>query len=211
MGVREPCSKATSLRSLCVFCGSSAGRDMMYVETARFLGRRLAREGIRLVYGGGSAGIMGALADAVLEEGGAVTGVIPRHLFERELGHRGLTALHVVEGMHERKRLMADLAEGFVALPGGLGTLEELFEVWTWAQLGIHQKPVCMLNVGGFFDPMIRCFDHLVDERFVAPAHREILVIEAAVEPLFARLRSCQFSSPLRKSTHNESKLLSCR
>jgi uncharacterized protein (TIGR00730 family) len=140
------------------------------------------------VYGGGSIGIMGALADAVLEQGGKVIGIIPRPLWDREVGHRGLTELRLVNTMHERKALMAELADGFIALPGGIGTLEEFFEVWTWAQLGIHTKPCGLLNVSGYFDSLLAFLEHAVSEQFIRDRHREMVVVETDVEALLERL-----------------------
>ena len=150
-----------AIASLCVFCGSSTPPDPRYRDAARALGTLAAARGVGLVYGGGSVGLMGAVADAALEAGGSVTGVIPAGLFSREIGHAGLTALHEVGSMHERKQLMYDLADAFVALPGGLGTLEELAEVTTWAQLGLHAKPVALLDVDGFWDPLIAQLDRM--------------------------------------------------
>jgi hypothetical protein len=150
-----------------VFCGSSNGADPRFTERTREFGTFLARAGIRVVYGGGHVGLMGTLADAALAAGGEVIGVIPQKLVERELAHAGLTQLHVVTTMHERKALMASLAEGFVALPGGLGTLEEFFEVWTWAQLGYHDKPLGLLDVDGYFAPLLAFLTHAAEQRFV--------------------------------------------
>ena len=169
----------TELKRVCVFCGSSPGFRPVYAEAARATGRLLAERGIGLVYGGGNVGLMGEVADAVLAVGGQVTGVIPRALLEREVGHRGLTELHVVATMHERKALMVDLSDGFVALPGGFGTLDELCEALTWSQLGIHAKPCAVLNVDGYFDALLALFDHAVREGFVRETHRA-LVLEAA-------------------------------
>lgn len=177
------------MNSVCVFCGSSPGADPAYVRGAQRLGRVLAGSGIRLVYGGASVGVMGALADAVLAEGGEAIGVIPRGLQQREVGHPGLSELHVVESMHERKARMAELADAFLALPGGLGTLEELFEVWTWAQLGIHAKPCGLLNVRGYFDPLLGFLDQAVSEGFVPAAHRAMLQVDTDPGALLARLR----------------------
>jgi uncharacterized protein (TIGR00730 family) len=165
------------MRRVCVFCGSRTGRNPVYVAAARELAAELARRDIGIVYGGAGVGIMGALADAALEAGGEVTGVIPRNLMERELAHRRLTALHRVEGMHERKALMGSLSDGFIALPGGLGTLEELFEVLTWNQLGIHAKPCGLLNIDGFHDSLTRFLDHAMNEEFVPEAHRSFLLV----------------------------------
>ncbi|MCB9899077.1 MAG: TIGR00730 family Rossman fold protein [Planctomycetes bacterium] len=166
------------MRSLCVFCGSSPGRDPAYLEAAREMGALLAGRGIGLVYGGGGTGLMGALADAVLSAGGRATGVIPRGLQVREVAHDGLTELHVVESMHERKALMARLADGYVALPGGMGTLEEIAEILTWGQLGIHRKPCGLLDVGGYWTHLVATFDRFVDEGFLRPLYRELLVTE---------------------------------
>jgi uncharacterized protein (TIGR00730 family) len=161
-----------------VFCGSNVGANGAYVEAARSLGQLFAREGIALVYGGGSVGLMGELADSVLGAGGEVIGVIPHSLWAREVGHRGLTDLRIVDTMHERKAMMADLADAFIALPGGLGTLEEIFEVWTWTQLGFHDRPCGLLDVEGYFDALVRFLDHAVAEQYVQPAHRAILSVE---------------------------------
>jgi uncharacterized protein (TIGR00730 family) len=166
------------MKRICVFCGASAGKDPRHLEVARQTGRILAERGLGLVYGGGSIGMMGALADAALAAGGEVVGVIPEVLQIRELAHRSLTRLHVVGSMHERKALMADLSDGFVALPGGMGTLDELAEVLTWAQLGLHALPVGLLDVGGYFQPLIAYFDHAMAEGFIRPAHRALLQVE---------------------------------
>ena len=164
-----------TLRSVCVFCGASPGASPVYQEAAVALGRHLADRGLTLVYGGGAVGLMGTVADAALAAGGEVIGIIPQSLQEAEIGHKGLTRLEVVDGMHARKARMAELADAFVALPGGLGTLEELFEVWTWGQLGYHAKPLGLLEVNGFYDPLLTFLDHLVDERFVRAEHRGML------------------------------------
>jgi len=161
-----------------VFCGSSAGQGERYLEAARNLGRVLAEQGIGLVYGGASVGTMGAVADAALAAGGEVVGVIPRGLVDRELAHHGLTELHVVADMHERKARMASFADAFIALPGGAGTLEELFEVWTWGQLRIHTKPLALLDVDGYYQSLLRFVDHAVDQGFVRPEHRDMLIVE---------------------------------
>jgi uncharacterized protein (TIGR00730 family) len=161
---------------ICVFCGSSPGTDPRYLEAAREMGRALARRGLGLVYGGGSVGLMGAVADAALEAGAEVIGVIPQVLQIRELAHKRLTTLHVVGSMHERKALMAELSDGFVALPGGMGTLEELAEVLTWAQLGLHARPCGLLDVAGYYDPLVAFFDRAVEAGFLRPAHRRILL-----------------------------------
>ena len=166
----------SGLRSVCVFSGSSPGARPSYTETATALGREVATRGLRLVYGGASVGLMGAVADAALAAGGEVVGVIPQHLVDREVAHDGLTELQVTGSMHERKALMADLADGFVALPGGLGTLEELAEVLTWSQLGLQSKPCGLLDVEGFFEPLLAFFDHTVTERFVSTEHRALVL-----------------------------------
>ncbi len=174
------------IRRLCVFCGSNPGRDPAYRRLAETLARVLAERGIGIVYGGGRVGLMGALADAALAAGGEVVGVMPRALIDREIGHRGLTDLRIVGSMHERKALMAELADGFVALPGGIGTLEELFEAWTWAQLGLHAKPCAVLDADGFYDPLVAFLDHLVETGFVRPAHRSMLVAVRSPDALLA-------------------------
>ncbi len=168
----------TSIASVCVYCGSNPGRLPAYADSARALAAVLAERGITLVYGGASVGIMGLVADAVLERGGRVVGVIPEALVQKEVAHRGLTELHVTRSMHERKARMAELSGAFVALPGGIGTLEELFEIWTWAQLGFHAKPCGLLNVAGYYDDLARFLGHCVDEAFVRPAHRAMLLVE---------------------------------
>jgi uncharacterized protein (TIGR00730 family) len=176
------------LRSLCVFCGSSHGRNIAYREAAESLGRALAASGRRLVFGGGKVGLMGVLADAVLAHGGEATGVIPQHLVDLEVAHSGLTDLRIVDSMHQRKRLMAELADGFIILPGGLGTLEEFFEVWTWGQLGLHRKPYGLLNVASYFDPLLAFLDHAVAERFVYADHRRLLLVADSADTLLAAL-----------------------
>ncbi len=175
---------------LCVFCGSSAGQDPVYIEAARLLGITLARNGIELVYGGASVGLMGAVADAVLTEGGRVIGVMPQALVDKEIAHTGLSDLRVVGSMHERKALMAELSDGFIALPGGLGTFEELFEVWTWAQLGYHKKPCALLNVAGFYDRLADFLDNVVESGFVKPVHRAMLIVKDEPEALVDAIRS---------------------
>jgi uncharacterized protein (TIGR00730 family) len=185
---REPGSKTGGVRRLCVFCGSSPGRDAVYAACARELGELLVQRGIGLVYGGARVGLMGTLADAVLQAGGEVTGVIPTALLEREIAHLGLTDLRTVGSMHERKALMADLSDGFIGLPGGLGTFEELLEIVTWAQLGMHRKPCGVLNVRGYYDGLVAFLDHAVGERFLRPEHRELLLVEATPGALLERV-----------------------
>ena len=165
----------SSLTTICIFCGSSAGTNPAYRSAAERLGALLARSGRSLVYGGGRVGLMGALADAALAAGGRVIGVIPEALVAREIAHTGLTELHVTTSMHARKARMAELADAFVAMPGGFGTLDELFEIVTWAQLGIHAKPIGLLNFAGYFDPLVRYVDHAVDQGFIRPEHRALL------------------------------------
>jgi uncharacterized protein (TIGR00730 family) len=180
------------MRRLCVFCGSNAGHDPAYRAVAVELGQFLARRGIGIVYGGGRIGLMGAVADAALVAGGEVIGVIPQALMDREIGHAGLTELRVVGSMHERKASMADLVDGFVALPGGIGTLEELFEMWTWAQLGLHRKPCGLIEVTGFFAPLLTFLDRLVMTGFVRPEHRAMLLESSSPENLLARFLAYQ-------------------
>jgi uncharacterized protein (TIGR00730 family) len=176
------------MRRLCVFCGSSTGGPPAHTEAARRLGTLLGGRGIGVVYGAGHVGLMGVLADATLAAGGAVVGVIPQSLVDKELAHRGLSELRVVRTMHERKALMADLADGFLALPGGYGTADELFEVLTWAQLGLHAKPIGLVNVESFFDPLLAWLDRCVRERFLRPEHRALLLEADSPERLLDRL-----------------------
>ncbi len=164
------------MRSVCVFCGSSAGARPVYADAARALGRELARRGLGIVYGGGNVGLMGLVADAVLESGGHVTGVIPDALVARELAHRGIQDLRIVRSMHERKALMAELSDAFIAMPGGFGTLEELCEVLTWTQLGLHGKPCGLLNIAGYYDPLLALFDRAVEEGFLKPQNRGLVL-----------------------------------
>jgi uncharacterized protein (TIGR00730 family) len=170
-----------------VYCGSSPGRDERFAEAALGLGTLLAQRGIGVVYGGGNVGLMGALADAALAAGGEVIGVIPEALAAKEVAHGGVTDLRIVGSMHERKMLMADLADGFIAMPGGVGTVEELVEVFTWLQLGLHDKPVALLEVAGYWAPFVAFLDHTVQERFVRPAHREMLLVSEDPEELLER------------------------
>jgi uncharacterized protein (TIGR00730 family) len=175
-----------ALASVCVFCGSNAGAEPSYVEAARAVGSGLAQRGIRVVYGGGRVGMMGAVADAARAAGGEVVGVIPHSLFEREIGHTGLDDLRVVGSMHERKALMVELADAFIALPGGIGTLEEFFEVYTWAQLGIHAKPLGLLDVAGYYQPLATMLDHAVTQRFLRRETRAMLAIAGDLDRLLA-------------------------
>jgi uncharacterized protein (TIGR00730 family) len=180
----------TVLRRVCVFCGSKHGVRPEYAEAARAMGAALVAGGIGLVYGGGRVGLMGVVADAVLEAGGDVIGVIPDHMSDREIAHSGLTELRVVGSMHERKALMYELSDGFAALPGGLGTLEELFEITTWSQLGLHAKPTGLLDVGGFYSPLVGFLDQLVTEGFVSERHRRLLRVAADPVDLLGLLAS---------------------
>ena len=184
------------MQRLCVFSGSSPGAHPAYAEATAALGGALAQAGIGLVYGGASVGLMGTVADAALAAGGEVVGVIPQALVDREIAHPGLSELHVVQSMHERKALMADLSAGFVALPGGTGTLEELFEVYTWTQLGLHTKPLGLLDVRGYFASLVAFLDHAVEERFVTLEHREMLVVADGPEALLDAFR--RWRAPVR-------------
>jgi uncharacterized protein (TIGR00730 family) len=175
------------LRRVCVFCGASPGRDPRYAAAAAAVGAELARRGIELVYGGGRLGLMGILADATLAAGGRVIGVIPSGLVDRELAHRGVTELQIVATLHERKGQMADLSDAFIALPGGLGTLEELAEVLSWAQLGLHAKPIGVLDVAGYYGPLVAHLDHAAAEGFVSEGQRGLLIVEDDLERLLAR------------------------
>lgn len=177
-----------SFQRLCIFCGSSHGAHAVYANAAKIAGAELARRGIALVYGGGNIGLMGILADAVIAVGGHVIGVIPEALMAKEVGHRGLPDLRVVKTMHERKALMAELADGFIALPGGIGTFEEFFEIVTWAQLGIHSKPCALLNTNGFYNPLLQLIDHAITERFVKPTQRDLVVVESDFSALLDRM-----------------------
>ena len=175
---------------ICVFCGSKTGERPLYADVAGRLGRRLASRGYDLVYGGGATGLMGVVADSILEAGGQAIGVIPRSMATREVAHPGLTRMHVVGTMHERKAMMAELSDAFIALPGGYGTFEELLETITWAQLGIHRKPVGLLNAGGYFNPLVEMFDRAVQEGFVRPRYRSLCRVGADVDELLSELDS---------------------
>jgi len=179
---------AALIQRLCVYCGSAAGHDPVYAGAARELGLAIAQRGMSLVYGGGHVGLMGIVADAVLAAGAKVTGVIPTALMDSEVGHTQLTKLRVVKDMHERKALMAELADGFIALPGGIGALEELFEVMTWLQLGYHRKPVGLLNMQGFYDDLLRMLNKQRDTGFLKPAHHALLITEANTAALLDRM-----------------------
>jgi uncharacterized protein (TIGR00730 family) len=177
------------MKSIAVYCGASFGADPVYADAARALAQVLVAHNIGLVYGGGKVGLMGTIADEVLRLGGEATGVIPRALVEREVGHAGLTRLFVVKDMHERKAMMAELSDGFIAMPGGMGTLEELFEMLTWSQLGIHAKPVGLLNVNGFYDGLVSFVGHLRTEGFVRAEHAGLMIVESTPEAIVRRLQ----------------------
>ncbi len=178
------------MKRLCVFCGANSGHDPRYGEAAAALGRGIAQAGLGLVYGGASIGLMGAVADAALAEGGEVIGVIPQTLVAREVAHHGLSDLRVVTSMHERKALMADLSDGFIALPGGVGTLEELFEVWTWSHLGLHRKPCGLLDVAGFYSGLGRFIDHVQQEGFLRDGVRNMLLMAEDPTQMIAAMRA---------------------
>lgn len=183
------------MKRICVFSGSSPGARPEYREAAADLGRTLVASGLGVVYGGSNVGLMGVMADAALAAGGEVIGIIPQALVDKEVAHMGLTELQVVSSMHERKSQMAELSDGFIALPGGMGTLEELAEIMTWAQLGLHRKPCGVLNVAGYYDGLTRFLDHAVAERFVAQAHRDMLLVAVTPGELIARFRD--YSAPV--------------
>ncbi|MEO7457130.1 MAG: TIGR00730 family Rossman fold protein [Gemmatimonadaceae bacterium] len=180
------------LETVCVFCAANPGAHPWYRDGAMAMGRFLAESGRRVVFGGGRTGLMGALAEGVLGAGGQAIGVMPKHLVDRDVAHTGLTELRVVSSMHERKTMLSALADGFVAMPGGLGTLEELFEIWTWGQLGLHRKPYGLLNVNGFFDPLLAFLDHAVAEGFVGVENRRMLAVDTDPERLIAAMESMQ-------------------
>jgi uncharacterized protein (TIGR00730 family) len=180
------------LKRICVFCGSSPGSHPKYLHAARELGRLLVRQGIELVYGGARVGMMGAIATTVLQEGGKVIGVIPRGLAEKEVAFTNLTDLRVVDSMHERKALMAELSDAFIALPGGLGTIEEFFEILTWGQLGLHHKPCGLLDIGGYFHSLLSFLDHAVDQQFIEPEHRSMILVDEQPAALLEQFRCYQ-------------------
>lgn len=191
--------------NLCVFCGSSFGDNPAYRAAADEMGRALVRHGWGLVYGGGSVGLMGVIADSVMAAGGDVIGVIPQKLAIVELLHQGVLDMRVVPSMHDRKALMAQLSEGFIALPGGYGTLEELFEVITWAQLGIHSKPIGILNVLGYYDGLLQFVDHAIGERFMKPAHRDLFVVATTADELLDKLSVYRMPSTPKWISQSES------
>ena len=175
---------------IAVFCGSSSGRRPEFQQAATHLGRLLAQQGIGVVYGGASVGLMGAVATAAREAGGEVIGVLPQSLMDRELAHQGLSELHIVSSMHERKATMSELADAFLALPGGIGTFEALFEVWTWGVLGYHRKPCGLLNINGFYDGLISFLDHVVEDEFLRPVYRDMLLVESSPEAMLDAVRN---------------------
>jgi len=184
------------IKAVCVYCGSQDGRDPAYAAAARDMGDALADRGIRLVYGGGGIGMMGQIADRVLERGGSVVGVIPQALMRVEIAHAGITEMHVTKDMHERKAMMAKLSDAFITMPGGLGTMEELFETWTWAQLGYHQKPLGLLNVNGYFDGLLQFLDRTVQHGYVRESHRRTLIVDTEPQGLLAKFASSEELQP---------------
>jgi uncharacterized protein (TIGR00730 family) len=193
------------MKRIAVFCGSASGASMSYTDSAVSLGKELAKRGISLVYGGSSAGLMGTVADTVLQEGGEAIGVIPTLLKEREIAHTRLTELHVVESMHERKAKMAELADAFIVLPGGAGTMEEFFEVFTWAQIGLHQKPIGLLNPAHYFDPLVSFFDHMTTEQFLQEQYRSMLLVHDSAAQL---IRSFHTYEPPAVKTYKKEKTM---
>ena len=189
---------------VCVFCGSSIGADPAYRDAAEHVGRTLAERGAGLIYGGAAVGTMGALADAALAAGGHVTGVIPQSLVDREVAHPRLSDLHVVADLHERKAKMASLADAFLVLPGGAGTLEELFEVFTWAQLGLHHKPIALLDVAGFYQPMLRFLDHMAGQGFLRPEYRDMLIVDTDVAAVLDRYAGHRVLQDKWSTEHSE-------
>lgn len=178
------------MKSICVFCGSSWGYRKDYEGSAIALSKEIARRGYRLVYGGASVGLMGACADAALAEGGEVIGILPTQLKRKEVDHKGLTELHLTNSMHERKALMAEMSDGFVSLPGGAGTMDELFEIWTWGMLGWHEKPSALMNVAGYYDDLLRFLDKTAQEGFVKPEHRDMLIVDTSATDLLDRMEA---------------------
>jgi uncharacterized protein (TIGR00730 family) len=201
---QQPNQARRSIKRLCVFCGSSVGNRPEYRKAAIELGRQLASAGIGLVYGGARVGLMGALADSVLDAGGEAIGVIPRSLLEKEIAHTGLSDLHIVESMHERKARMSDLADGFILLPGGFGSWEEFCEVVTWQQLGIHQKPCAVLNVLGYCDALIALASHAVAEEFLKAGHRDLVIVEEDPQGLLSRLATAPIPAEVKWVTKQE-------
>jgi len=188
-----------SIKRICVFCGSNHGARSTYTDAAQQLGKALVSQGVGLVYGGGSIGLMTVVANAVLEEKGEVIGVIPHALSSKEFAHDGLTELHLVSSMHERKAMMAELSDAFIAMPGGFGTLDEFFEIVTWAQLGLHTKPIGLLNVGGYFDLLLKFVDYMLRERFISSEHRQLIITSHDPEELLLKLIRYKPSQPIPK------------
>jgi uncharacterized protein (TIGR00730 family) len=176
------------VKRVAIYCGSASPADPIYIETAREIGRTLAKRGIAIVYGGGRLGLMGAVADSALDAGGEVIGIIPEALCRAEVAHRGCTALHIVSGMHERKFRFTELSDGFITIPGGVGTMDELWEAISWAQLGYHQKPVGLLNIAGYFDHLIAFNAHMASVGFVRPQHRDILIVDDNLDALLGKM-----------------------
>ena len=185
------------MNSICIFCGSAVGNDPLFLQAAQLTGETIARQGKTLVYGGGRSGLMGVVADSALQAGGRVIGVIPTALVDRELAHPNLTELHIVKNMHERKTKMAELSDGFIALPGGAGTLEEIFEQWTWSQLGIHQKPCAFLNVAGFYDDLLKFLRQTSEKGFTQPRFCEALIVSNCIDNILQRFE--QYRAPEMK------------
>lgn len=186
-----------TLKRIAVYCGSATPEDPIYIETARLVGRTLAERGIGVVFGGGRKGLMGAVADAALEAGGEVIGVIPDALVGTEVAHRGCTELHQVSGMHERKKMFTDLSDGFISLPGGTGTMDEMWEAICWSQLGYHQKPVGVLNAAGFYNHLIAFNQHMIDVGFIRPAHAGIMVVDAGIDGLIDKMLAYEPHMPI--------------
>ena len=194
------------MKNITVFCGSNSGFRTEYAEAARTLARIFARNNIRLIYGGGNVGLMGIIADELMRAGGEVIGIIPDSLDKKEVGHRGITDLRVVGSMHERKALMAELADGFIAMPGGIGTFEEFFEILTWAQLGFHEKPCAILNIAGYYDGLLALCDNAVTEGFLRPAHRQLILEDSNPEFLLEKMRNLK-PLPVEKWIDREEEL----
>ena len=192
------------MKRIAVYCGSATPADPVYIETARLVGRTLAEKGIGVVYGGGRLGLMGALADSALEAGGEVIGVIPEALVGSEVAHKGCTELHVVPGMHERKRMFTDLSDGFLTLPGGVGTMDELWEAISWAQLGYHSKPVGLLNAAGFYDQLVAFNAHMISVGFIRDQHKGILIADDQLERLLTRMALYEPHQPIFAMTSED-------
>ncbi|PLW77002.1 TIGR00730 family Rossman fold protein [Cohaesibacter celericrescens] len=195
------------MKSICVFCGSSWGRRKEYENAAIALSQEIARRGYRLVYGGSSVGLMGACADAALAAGGEVVGILPHSLKRKEIDHAGLTELHVVDSMHERKAKMVEVSDGFISLPGGAGTMDEMFEVWTWAMLGWHNKPSALMNVEGYYDDLIRFLDKTSQEDFVKQPHRDMLIVDTDASSLLDQMEAYKAPENIAKWIQKESQM----